>query len=383
MSALAVVLVVRLADEWAAFLPSGTLESFRSDLSLTYAQAGTVLAVVLPGSLLGTGFVAAADRVSRRLIAGGGAFAYSASLAAFAVTESFPILLGAAFALGAASTAMVDAAEVALVDLVPDQDLRRYLARSNLLATVGDLVGPALIAGLAAAGQSWRFVFAVSSVLMALYALALVAAPLPAPPGASREAGTPRPVLAGVIRDPAVWVVGLIGLLMTPFDEPLFGFTIALLQHDRGASSAAATAVAVVGVSGGLLSYTVLARRFRAVGDRPLLLGSVSAMAAGALVMAVVPSVAVVALAALAASVGLNLGWLALHHRSLTLRTGQVGTTKAVLGAIELGGFWIPVAIGALADHAGLVPAVASYGVVGAALVGLAWRDARRSPQRR
>ncbi len=150
------------------------------------------------------------------------------------------------------------------------------------------------------------------------------------------------------------------------------------MQQDRGASTAIATGVALVGVSGGLLSYTVLARRFEAVGDHRLLLGSVSAMAVGAVVMAVAPVVAVVALAALVTSVGLNLAWLALQHRSLTLRPGQVGTTKAVLGTIEFTGFWIPVAIGVLADRAGLVVAVASYGVLGAALVGLSWWDARR-----
>jgi hypothetical protein len=66
------------------------------------------------------------------------------------------------------------------------------------------------------------------------------------------------------------------------------------------------------------------------------------------------------------------------QHRQLTLRPGQVGTTKAVLGTIESGGFWIPIAIGALADHAGLTAAVGSYGVLGAAIVALAWRSGRR-----
>lgn len=140
-----------MADESAAFLPSGTLESFRSDLGLTYAQAGTVLAAVAPGALLGTGFAAAADRVSRRVIAATGTFAYAASLAAFAAGGSFALLAISSFAMGAASTAMVDAAEVALVDLAGD-DLRRYLTRSNLLATVGDLVGPAVIAAVTVSG---------------------------------------------------------------------------------------------------------------------------------------------------------------------------------------------------------------------------------------
>ena len=368
---------MRLLDESATFVPYGTLESFRADLGLTYTQAGTVLAMVAPGALLGAVFAAAADRHSRRVIASGGAFAVAASLALFAVGRSFGLLAVAAFVMGAASTAMVEAAEVALVDLAGD-DLRPLLARSNLLATVGDLLGPALVGAVAVVGLSWRAAFALGSLLVALYGLVLGAVPLPPPAPAGDEAPTARRVLLAVLRDPAVWVVGLIGLVIGVFDEPLYGFVIALLEHDRGASPGVATLVAVVGLSGGLLSYTVLARRLQAVPDHRLLLGSAAAMAVGALVVAVAPLLPVVAVAAFVVAVGLNLAWLALQHRSLTLRPGQVGTTSAVLAAIELGGFWIPSAIGAVADRAGLGPAVGAFAVLGAVLVALVWADGHR-----
>jgi MFS transporter, FSR family, fosmidomycin resistance protein len=380
VSALATVLVVRLADETGAFLPSGTLESFRADLGLTYAQAGTVLAAIWPGALVGGVFAAASDRCSRRVIAAAGALGYAASLALFAMGGSFAALVMAAFVLGMASTAMVDAAEVALVDLAGD-DLRRSLARSNLLATFGDLLGPALVAAVAVAGLSWRMAFAGGAVLLAVYGVALAAAPLP-PPGRAGAGGDgeDRPGLGSVLRDPAVWMVGVIGLLMNPFDEPLVGFTIALLEQERGASTAAATVVAFVGLSGGVLAFTVLARRLGGVPDDRLLAGSVAAMTVAALVIAFAPVLPVVALAALVASVGLSLAWLAVQHRSLTLRPGQVGTTKAVLGTIESTGFWIPVAVGALADAAGLTAALGSYGVLGAVMVVLAVWSGRRTP---
>ena len=378
-SALVAVLCVRLLDESATFLPSGTLESFRADLGLSYTKAGTVLAMLAPGALVGGVFAAAADRHSRRVIAAGGAFGVAASLALFAAGGSFGLLALAAFVMGVASTAMVEATEVALVDLAGD-DLRPYLARSNLLATVGDLLGPALIGGVAVAGLSWRAAFALGSVLVAVYGLALAAAPLPPPaPPAGDEATTARRVLLAVVRDPAVWVVGLIGVVIGVFDEPLYGFVIALLDHDRGASAGVATLVAVVGLSGGLVSYTVLARRLEAVADHRLLLGSAAAMAAGALVVAVVPLLPVAAVAVFVVTVGLSLAWLALQHRTLTLRPGQVGTTNAVLAAIELAGFWIPSAIGAVADRVGLAAAVAAFAALGAVLVALTYADGRRS----
>ena len=379
MSAVGAVLLARLADESAIFLPFGALESFRADLGLTYAQGGTVLAAIAPGALVGGVFPAAADRYSRRVISAGGAFGFALALAIFALGGSFAVLAGGAFLMGMASTAMVDAAEVALVDLAGD-DLRRYLARSNLLATVGDLVGPALRAGALVLGLSWRTAFGVGAVLMTVYACALSAAPLPPPvrAGAGADDGERRPGLIAVLRDPAVWVVGLIGLLMVPFDEPLVGFTVALLEHDRGAAPAVAAAVAFVGIFGGVLAFTVLARRFEGVDDHRLLLASVTAMAAGAVAIAVVPVLAVTAGAGLVTAIGLSLAWLAVQHRSLRLRPGQVGTTNAVHGAISSAGAFLPMAIGALADRAGLTWAVGSFGIVGGVLVALTWWDGRR-----
>jgi predicted MFS family arabinose efflux permease len=384
VAALVAVLLVRLADETAYFLPSGTLESFRADLGLNYAQAGTVLAVVAPGALAGGLFTIAADRFSRRVIAAGGAFGFAAALAAFGLAGSFEILLVAAFVMGVASTAMVDAAEVALVDLAGD-DLRRYLARSNLLATLGDLAGPALVAGVAVAGLSWRVAFLVTAVLVALYGALLAAVPLPAPRALDGEhdEGGWRAGLRGVVRDRRVWLLAFVGLLMNPFDEPLVGFTIALLEQVRGASTSAATVVTMIGLAGGVLTYAVLARPLESWSEDALLVRGAVLVTAAAVVITAVPVVPVVAVAAFTASVGLNLAWLGLQHRTLTVRPGQVGATKAVLSTIEFSGFWIPVAIGVAADAAGLVVAVGTYVLLGLAMIGLTKALARRgSPAR-
>jgi predicted MFS family arabinose efflux permease len=347
-------------------------------VGLTYTQAGTVLALVGPGELLGGVFAAAADRHSRRVIAAGGAFGFAASLALFALGRSFWPLTLAAFIMGTTSTAMVEAAQVALVDLAGD-DLRAFLARSNLLGEIGGLLGPALLGGVAAVGLSWRVAFGAASALLVVYALVLAAAPLPPPAPAEDDGDTPRRALLAVLRDPAVWVVGLIGLLLGIFDEPLYGFTIALLEQERGASASVAIMVAGVGVSGGVLAYTVLARRLEAVADHWLLAGSAAAIAVGSLAVAIVPSLLVVAVATLAIAVGLNVAWLGTQHRSLTLRPGQVGTTSAVLAAIEICGFWLPSAIGAVADRAGLAVAVGAFALLGAVLAALALFDGRRS----
>ena len=120
-------MLVRFADEWAAFLPAGALEPIRHDLGLSYTQAGAVLAALPAGGLLGNVFVVAADYVSRRMLASLGALAYGLALIAFGLSHSLPTLLLAAFVWGAASDAFVHGCEVALVDLA-GEDLPQSLA---------------------------------------------------------------------------------------------------------------------------------------------------------------------------------------------------------------------------------------------------------------
>jgi hypothetical protein len=61
--------------------------------------------------------------------------------------------------------------------------------------------------------------------------------------------------------------------------------------------------------------------------------------------------------------------WLPLQALALRLIPGRAGTTKAVIGAIEMLGLLVPVAIGALADRAGLTPGLLAFAVVPAVML--------------
>ncbi|HWC12024.1 MAG TPA: hypothetical protein VG455_12460, partial [Acidimicrobiales bacterium] len=220
----------------------------------------------------------------------------------------------------------------------------------------------------------------VGAAGLALYGAMLAAADLPLPHPEGREEDQPRSslrVLLSVARDGRVWLAGLMSLLMGPFDEALLGFTIALLERERGASAGVATLVALIGVSGGLLTFTVLARRLEGVVETKLLVVAGLTMTGGAAMIAFLRAPVLVAVGAFVTSVGLNLGWLALQHRLLTLRPGEVGSTKAVVSAIELGGAAVPVGIGAVADGTDLVLAVGLYAVLGLVFTALAAAGAR------
>jgi predicted MFS family arabinose efflux permease len=325
--------------------------------------------------MVGTAASIATDFVSRRAIAVAGAFGLTISLALFATADSFTAAAFASFLWGAAGTALIDSCEVALADEAGD-DLRPMLARTNLGGVVGDLLGPAALVVAAALGLSWRVPLAIAAVLMGLYALALAKVRFPPPDRTHTEDHTPARAIAAVLRDRRVWWLGFFALLTAPLDEDFLAFVLAFLEQVRGLSASAATFVALVSVSGGVVAFTVGARLVRGLSDRRVMVLCALTMTGGAVAIVAVPSLATTLLGAFAVGVGLNLCWLALQHRTLTLRPGQAGTTMALVNTIEFAAFAVPIAIGALADAAGLATGLWAYALVPAALLALVLLDA-------
>ena len=100
----------------------------------------------------------------------------AASLLAFALGHSFWVLVGASFVLGAASTAMVHACEVALIDLAGDQ-LERAIGSASLFGAVGDLLGPFVLVVTA-----WRTATARDAESTATPTLVTTPGPSASPP---------------------------------------------------------------------------------------------------------------------------------------------------------------------------------------------------------
>lgn len=358
---MASLLVAGLADETVAFLPFGALEPLRRDLDLSYAR-GALLLALYPGiGVVGGVFGVLADRHSRRLIAAGGALGYAAGLLLFAAGTNFPTLVGAITLMGLAGDAMVSATDVALVDVAGDR-IELAVARATLLATVGDLAGPALLAVCLSAGLGWRAAFLAAGVGMAGYALLLASQPLPGPgrpSGVDPEDGLGRGRdLVAVLRDRRVLRLGILSALVDVFDEPFLAFAIAYLVATRGQPAGIATITAGVGLAGGVAAAAWASRAQRSEITPPaiaaLLVGGV-----GAVVVAVHP--VVVALGAAGVGAAVNLAWISLESRVLTLRPGQAGTTSAVVSAIGQLAVLVPLIAGVLADAAGVTQALLLY----------------------
>ena len=367
-------MLVDFADELFTFLPAGAAAAIRADLGLSYAGAGLVLAMLSAGGFLGMFAKSAADFVSRRALAAGGALVYGLCMIGFAVGHSFWVLVVAAFLWGAASDAFLYSAQLALSELAGD-DLDATLARTNLFGSIGDLLGPVVLTVAVATGLGWRPLFAVGGVLMLGYAAVLARQPLPAP---APDGASPWSVARAVLADRRVWVLALaLGLLAT-LDEPFLGFLIASIEA-RGLSAAVATALAGSVVVGSIAGFTLLAgwgERIRGRG-RAGVLGA-GAILAGSVVLVAAPTPLLIAPAGVVSGAGIALVWVVLQAALLRLRPGQAGTTEAVASLLASFELLVPPAIGAVADAAGLHRAMWCYVAISLLLLAVLVRPDRR-----
>jgi FSR family fosmidomycin resistance protein-like MFS transporter len=362
------LLLVNLADEWFAFLPAGAMESIRADLGLSYAQAGVLLALLPAGGVLGVMLMAAADFVSRRLLGAGGAFVYALCMLAFAGGRSFAVLAVASLLWGAASDAFVHATQLALAELAGDE-LDATVARTNLLGSIGDLLGPLTLAVAAGVGLGWRPVFAAAGVLMLAYAAWLAAEPLPPP---RPDGSTPWALVRAVVGDTRVLRLAAIWALIAVLDEPFLGFLIANLEQTRHVSAVAATGLVVSVVVGGIATYTTLAVARRPFDARSRLAVGAIGLLVTTVVMVATPWPAVIALGGVGFGASIALVWVTLLTTTLRLRPGQVGTTQAVISGLSTVRVAIPPLIGLAADRLGLAIGVWLFALAPACILLLA-----------
>ena len=366
--------MVRLFDELVAFFPFGALETIREDLSLTYGRASLLLVLYPVVGVLGSAGGVASDHVSRRLLASGGALGYGAGFLIMAVGPGFTSLVVGICLAGVASTVMIDATEVALADLAADEDeLRALLGRQNVLSAIGSVGGPLILSATLGLGLGWRVAFGVAAGLLFAYGALLATQSVP-PPSAATDGDDVVPLwvgLRGVAGDRRVWALGLVLLLLNPFDEPFLGFAIAFLDQHRGHSAAVATLLGGAATLGGIAGATAAGWAGRRLGGRVQLAGA-AAVATGVLLVVVGPWAVVQAGGAATVGIGLYLVWVDLQARTLTLRPGQAGATGSLVDLISQPGAVLPLAIGHLADRAGLPAAMAAFVVLAAALAAAA-----------
>lgn len=356
---------MELLDELAGGAREAAWPFLRQDLGLSYVQIG--LLIGLPAILSGfldplVGLLS--DLGRRRLLVIGGGILFAVSLFLTAASGSFWVLLASFVIFYPASGAFVNLSQAELMDRQPDRR-DQNMARWTLAGSAGALVGPLLLGGLAGAGVGWRGLYAAigAASVAALFLAARVAFPADAP-GARRggERTQREPVtVRAVVRDVAHalanrhvvrWLI-LLELSNLMLDV-LFGFlALYFVEVSRVTPAQAALAVAVWSGAQLLGDALVIPLLERVNGTVYLRLSAGAALIAwpgfllaGPLALKLV-LIAVVGL--------LRSGWYAVLtarlYDALPGRSGLavgVGTVAASVGSL------IPVALGALAEAAGL-----------------------------
>lgn len=384
---LAAALAVEFVDEFADGAKGAAVPLIRHDLALSYWQIGLLASVPLvAGSLLELPIpiLAGAGPWRRRTVLGGGAV-FIAALLAVAAARSFGGLLIAFVVFFPASGAFVSLTQAALMDADPGR-LAQHMARWNLAGSAGSVAGPLLLAVVLACGGGWRAAYLVLAAGAAVAWLGAArtgrrpaadkaiprAAEPAAPPAADRPAGASRldrlRQAAAALRraDVLRWVVLLqiADLLL----DVLTGF-LALYFVDVVHATPAQAAIAVaVRLAAGLAGNTVLVGVLERVGGRSLLRASAVAAAllypGFLLAPGLVPKLVV--LAALSAATA---PWYPVLqselYRSLP---GRSGVAVSLTSAAGLVGGLGPLAVGLVAQRAGLLWAMGCLTIVPLAL---------------
>lgn len=359
-------LLIEFFDELHYGIEGAVLPALRQDLSLSYAQTGLLLGLpALLGTLIEFVIMLLGDtRLRKGLIVGGGLAIVLATLL-LASARSFPAALLAFIVAYPASGAFVTLSQATLMDLNPSREAQ-MMARWTLFGSVGNLIGPLLVAALFAAGLSWRWNYVYVAALALFLALMVLPRRFPTP---RQDVETGAPSSRSELRDllPDLWrsiknlalmrwfvLLDLSDLLLDVF----VSYSALYFADVVGFTPAQVGLMMSALMGAGLVANVALIPLLEQVDGRRLV--RVTAIAAGAAYAAWL--LAPWAWAKIVLAIGvrlLTLGWYEVlqgeAYASLPGRSGTVMAINSVMGLLGGALVWF---VGWFAEQAGLPAAM-------------------------
>lgn len=349
-------LAIEVLDEIVFGAQEAAWPLMRRDLGLGYAQIGLLLGV--PGVLAALvepilGLFGDAGR--RRLIVVAGGLAFASALVLVALAPGFAWLLLCFIVIWSASGAFVSLSQASLMDLEPERQ-EANMARWTFAGSAGAVAGPLVLVLALALGAGWRAVYLLCAALMLPLVLGAGRARFGAPAHGTFAAALQGALAA--IRRPEVmrWL-----LLVQATDlvwNVLAGYLALYFVDVVGLPAAAAGGVVVAwtlsALAGDGLLLLILTR---VSGLTWLRVSAVLALLAYPALLLVPGAGAKVVLLGLVGI--LQAGWYAIPQgRLFTALRGTAGTAIALSSVAAAGGALVPLAVGALAERAGLQAAL-------------------------
>lgn len=357
----AALLLIEFLDELVFGAREAAWPYIRVDLDLSYAEIGLLLGI--PGIFSGVvepvlGVLS--DIWNRRAIILGGGVLFAGALLIAVASQSFFILLIAFVLLYPASGAFVSLSQAALMDAAPDRR-EHNMARWTLAGSVGVLAGPLALSGAIALGADWRGLFVAFAALTLIPLAGAWRQPLHAPGNHVSDGEEAATSLRQGLRD--AWRAVrkrdvLRWLVLLQFSDLmldiLYGFLALYFVDVAGVSGTTAGLAVALWAGVGLVGDALLIPLIERVPGLRYLRWS--ALAATLVFPAFLLAEPLPLKLALLAALGLlNAGWYAIPQAQLyAALPGKSGAALAAANVASLAASVLPLAIGAVAQQAGL-----------------------------
>ena len=358
---------------------------------LSHASTTLVIFVVpaIVGLVVDPIVFLASDRHPRTWFVAGGLGVMAAAAFSAALAPSAGALAAAIACWYVAAGASAAVAQATLVDRAPE-DRARTMTRWTLLGTIGDLLAPLALGGLAALGLSWRANFVLVGGALAIWCAATAASRFPeshaAHAGHAAQAdGEAAPPLWRALREALrdrVLVLWLLGIALCDLlDEILVVFASLHVRIELGASPAWQSAILAGLVIGGIAGLVVLDRLLARVTETTLLIACGLVCTVAYVAWLAAPSL--LASALLIVPVGATSATLypLASARAYARCPGRSGIVLAGGHLFTPLGLALPWLLGLVADRAGTLAALALLLVqpLGLAALAYASRGERRA----
>jgi FSR family fosmidomycin resistance protein-like MFS transporter len=187
-----VLLGIEFLDEVVYGVREAAWPLVRDELRLSYVQVGLILSLPnIFGNLVEPAYGILADVWRRRVLILAGGIGFTAATLLTGLSFSFAALLAATLLFNPAAGLFVNLSQASLMDAEPERR-EQNMARWALAGSLGNCVGPIVVAGAVAFALSWRWLFVGLTVLAAAMLVAAWRFPFPAP-AREEEEETARP----------------------------------------------------------------------------------------------------------------------------------------------------------------------------------------------
>ncbi len=254
-------------------------------------------------------------------------------------------------AIGTASSL----SQATLVDAAPEHRART-MARWTLLALIGDLCAPAILAVLSIAGLGWRAAYVIVGAMIAVWTVVAFVTPI-APSTDDEKAEETKSLWASLKealtdRTLIAWLFGL--ALCDLLDEILVVFATIHVKTALGGGTLAQSAVVATCMASGALGLYVLERLLaKGHDERRLLVWFCGACAIAVVAWVCAPTVAASLVLVIPVGATSTPLYPLVAARAYAQRPEESGAVLAASHLFTPLGLALPYLIGAIADHAG------------------------------